>query len=208
MIRLLIVDDHAVVRVGLRSLLASQPDFEVVAEAADGEASISIAQQHGPDVILMDLSLGDGIDGVEAIKRMRQVQSSQPIIVFTTYDSDADIVRALDAGAIGYLLKDAEPGELFNAIRSATIGKSTMSAVVASKVFQQMQHPKSALTARESELLILLTQGLTNQELSRKLFVSQATIKTHLSNIYAKLGVDNRAAAISIALQERGIRSR
>lgn len=206
MITVLLVDDHLVVRSGLRALLSTQPDIEVVAEASSGEEGVSVALEQAPDVVLMDLAMGAGIDGIEAIRRLRAERPGQAVLVFTTYDSDADIVRAVDAGAMGYLLKDAAPEEIFAAVRGASRGQSHMSAPVASRLFQQMRNPDEALTPREAELLTLLTQGLSNKELGRKLFISEATVKTHLAHIYAKLGVDSRAAAIAKALRREGMR--
>ncbi|WP_120520992.1 response regulator [Arthrobacter celericrescens] len=206
MITVLLVDDHLVVRSGLRALLSTQPDVEVVAEASSGEDGVAAALEHGPDVVLMDLSMGPGIDGIEAIRRIRAARPTQAVLVFTTYDSDADIVRAVDAGAMGYLLKDAAPDEIFAAVRGASRGQSHMSAPVASRLFQQMRNPDEALTPREAELLTLLTEGLSNKELGRKLFISEATVKSHLAHIYAKLGVDSRAAAIAKALRREGTR--
>lgn len=206
MITVLLVDDHLVVRSGLRALLSTQPDIEVVAEASSGEEGVSVALDQSPDVVLMDLAMGAGIDGIEAIRRLRAERPGQAVLVFTTYDSDADIVRAVDAGAMGYLLKDAAPDEIFAAVRGASRGQSHMSAPVASRLFQQMRNPDEALTPREAELLTLLTQGLSNKELGRKLFISEATVKTHLAHIYAKLGVDSRAAAIAKALRREGMR--
>ena len=137
-ITVLLVDDHLVVRSGLKALLGTQPDFDVVAEAASGEDALGLVEQHSPAVVVMDLAMGAGMDGIEAIKQLRQRNSRQAILVFTTYDSDADIVRAVDAGAMGYLLKDAVPDEIFAAIRGAVQGQSVMSAPVASRLSQQL----------------------------------------------------------------------
>ncbi|MDP9986064.1 response regulator transcription factor [Arthrobacter sp. FW306-05-C] len=205
-ITVLLVDDHLVVRSGLRALLSTQPDIEVVGEAASGEAAVQLAQIHSPAVVVMDLAMGPGMDGLEAIRRIRDLNGRQAILVFTTYDSDADIVRAVDAGAMGYLLKDAAPEEIFAAIRGAVQGKSVMSPPVASRLFQQLRNPDEVLTPREAELLSLLTEGLSNRELGRRLFISEATVKTHLAHIYAKLGVDTRAAAIATAIRREGMR--
>ncbi|MFM1726556.1 response regulator transcription factor [Rhodococcus sp. PAM 2766] len=206
MISVLLVDDHLVVRAGLRALLDSQPDVEVIGEADTGEDAVAMAADRSPDVVMMDLALGAGIDGVEAIRRIRAARPEQPVLVFTTYDTDADVVRALDAGAIGYLLKDSAPQDIFGAIRGAVAGRSVLSPPVASRVLDRMRRPDQALTAREAELLSLLAEGLTNKELGKRLFISEATVKTHLAHIYAKLGVDSRAAAVSIALRRDGIR--
>lgn len=206
MISVLLVDDHLVVRAGLRALLDSQPDITVIGEADTGEDAVAMSADRSPDVVMMDLALGTGIDGVEAIRRIRAARPEQPVLVFTTYDTDADVVRALDAGAIGYLLKDSAPPDIFGAIRDAVAGRSVLSPPVASRVLDRMRRPDQALTAREAELLSLLAEGLTNKELGKRLFISEATVKTHLAHIYAKLGVDSRAAAVSIALRRDGIR--
>ncbi|MBM4693757.1 response regulator [Rhodococcus hoagii] len=206
MISVLLVDDHLVVRAGLRALLDSQPDITVIGETDTGEDAVAMSADRSPDVVMMDLALGTGIDGVEAIRRIRAARPNQPVLVFTTYDTDADVVRALDAGAIGYLLKDSAPQDIFGAIRDAVAGRSVLSPPVASRVLDRMRRPDQALTAREAELLSLLAEGLTNKELGKRLFISEATVKTHLAHIYAKLGVESRAAAVSIALRRDGIR--
>ncbi|WP_458780897.1 response regulator [Arthrobacter sp. D3-16] len=205
-ITVLLVDDHLVVRSGLRALLGTQPDIAIVAEAASGEEALQRLEQDAVAVVVMDLAMGAGMDGIEAIRRIRERNKGQAILVFTTYDSDADIVRAVDAGAMGYLLKDAAPDEIFAAIRGAVQGKSVMSAPVASRLFQQLRNPDEILTPREAELLSLLTQGLSNRELGQRLFISEATVKTHLAHIYAKLGVETRAAAIATAIRREGMR--
>ena len=205
-ITVLLVDDHLVVRSGLRALLATQPDMDVVAEASSGEEALQLVRSHAPAVVVMDLAMGPGMDGIEAIRQIRDLGTGQAVLVFTTYDSDADIVRAVDSGAMGYLLKDAAPEEIFAAIRGAVQGRSVMSPPVASRLFQQMRNPDEVLTPREAELLSLLTEGLSNRELGRRLFISEATVKTHLAHIYAKLGVDTRAAAIATAIRREGMR--
>ncbi|MFD6056703.1 MULTISPECIES: response regulator [Rhodococcus] len=205
-VTVLLVDDHVVVRAGLRALLDSQPDIEVIAEAGTGEDAVAAVSTFRPQLVTMDLALGAGIDGVEAIRRIRQVDRDLPVLVFTTYDTDADVVRAIDAGAIGYLLKDSTPPEIFAAVRGAAAGQSVLSPPVASRLLQQMQRPEEALTPREAELLTLLAKGMTNKQLGKALFISEATVKTHLAHIYAKLGVDTRAAAVSVALRRQGIR--
>jgi DNA-binding NarL/FixJ family response regulator len=205
-ITVLLVDDHLVVRSGLKALLGTQPDFDVVSEAASAEEAMDLVEQLSPAVVVMDLAMGAGMDGIEAIKQLRQRNRRQAIVVFSTYDSDADIVRAVDAGAMGYLLKDAAPEEIFAAIRGAVQGKSVMSAPVASRLFQQLRNPDEVLTPREAELLSLLTEGLSNRQLGQRLFISEATVKTHLAHIYAKLGVETRAAAIATAIRREGMR--
>ncbi|TSD49675.1 response regulator transcription factor [Rhodococcus sp. KBS0724] len=205
-IRVFLVDDHLVVRAGLRALLDTQPDVEVVGEASSGEEAATAIPSASPDLVMMDLDMGTGMHGAEAIKRLRNDGVDVPVLVFTTYDTDADVVRAVDAGAIGYLLKDSTPDEIFGAVRGAVAGRSVLSPTVASRLVQQMQRPQEALTARESELLSLLAEGMTNRELGKALFISEATVKTHLGHIYAKLGVDTRSAAVSVALRRDGIR--
>jgi len=159
----MLVDDHLVVRAGLRALLDSQPDIEVIGEADSGEQGVDMAAALAPRLVMMDLALGAGIDGVEAIRRIRAACPTLPVLVFTTYDTDADVVRAIDAGAIGYLLKDSAPQEIFAAIRGAVAGQSVLSPPVASRLLQQMRRPDEALTAREAELLTLLAEGLYQQ---------------------------------------------
>lgn len=205
-ITVLLVDDHLVVRSGLTALLGTQPDIQVVAEADSGEAALAAVRRHSPAVVMMDLAMGPGMDGIQAITEIRRVNPEQAVLVFTTYDSDADIVRAVDAGAIGYLLKDAAPEEIFSALRGAVQGRSVMSAPVASRLFHKLRNPDEVLTAREAELLSLLTEGLSNKELGHRLLISGATVKTHLAHIYAKLGVESRAAAIATALRREGMR--
>ena len=205
-IRVFLVDDHLVVRAGLRALLNTQPDVEVVGEASSGEEAATAIPSASPDLVMMDLDMGTGMHGAEAIKRLRSDGVDVPVLVFTTYDTDADVVRAVDAGAIGYLLKDSTPDEIFGAVRGAVARRSVLSPAVASRLVQQMQRPQEALTARESELLSLLAEGMTNRELGKALFISEATVKTHLGHIYAKLGVDTRSAAVSVALRRDGIR--
>jgi DNA-binding NarL/FixJ family response regulator len=205
-IRVFLVDDHLVVRAGLRALLNTQPDVEVVGEASSGEGAATAIPSASPDLVMMDLDMGTGMHGAEAIKRLRSDGVDVPVLVFTTYDTDADVVRAVDAGAIGYLLKDSTPDEIFGAVRGAVAGRSVLSPTVASRLVQQMQRPQEALTARESELLSLLAEGMTNRELGKAHFISEATVKTHLGHIYAKLGVETRSAAVSVALRRDGIR--
>ncbi|GHH46624.1 response regulator [Streptomyces candidus] len=201
-VRVLLCDDHVVVRAGLLALLSSEPDIEVVGEAGNGEEAVATAAKLGPDVVLMDLQLGDGIDGVEATRRI--AGTGPHVLVLTTYDTDADITRAIAAGATGYLLKAERPEELFAAIRSAAQGRTTLSPPVASRVMAQLRGAgRPTLTDRESEILAQLAHGLGNREIARALFISEATVKTHLGRIYAKLGVDTRAGAVAVAKEQR-----
>ncbi|MET7631357.1 response regulator transcription factor [Streptomyces sp. NPDC005078] len=200
-VRILLCDDHAVVRAGLLALLGSEPDIEVVGEAGSGEEAVVLAARLTPDVVLMDLQLGEGIDGVEAARRI--AVTGVHVLVLTTYDTDADITRAIEAGATGYLLKAERPEELFAAIRSAAQGRTTLSPPVASRVMARMRSPLPTLTDRERDILGQLSQGLGNRDIARALFISEATVKTHLGRIYDKLGVDTRAGAVSVAKEQR-----
>ncbi|MEV0256163.1 response regulator transcription factor [Streptomyces sp. NPDC050732] len=203
-VRLLVCDDHVVVRAGLLALLGSAPDIEVVGEAGTGEEAVALASKLAPDVVLMDLQLGDGIDGVEATRRITSATPPAPhVLVLTTYDTDADITRAIEAGATGYLLKAERPEELFSAIHAASRGRTTLSPPVASRVMARMRAPQPTLTDRERDILGQLSQGLGNREIARALFISEATVKTHLGRIYDKLGVDTRAGAVAVAKEQR-----
>ncbi|MGW2558411.1 response regulator [Streptomyces sp. NPDC001514] len=201
-VRILLCDDHAVVRAGLLALLGSEPGIEVVGEAGSGEEAVAMAAKLRPDVVLMDLQLGPGIDGVEATRRI--ASPDVHVLVLTTYDTDADITRAIEAGATGYLLKAERPEELFAAIHSAAQGRTTLSPPVASRVMDRMRGAaRPALTDRELDILGQLARGLGNREIARALFISEATVKTHLGRIYAKLGVDTRAGAVAVAKEQR-----
>ncbi|MFE5294252.1 response regulator [Isoptericola sp. NPDC056618] len=205
-ITVLLVDDHHVVRAGLRALLDSQPDISVVGEAGTADEALDAVGRLAPALVVMDLELGAEEDGVAATRRIRAAHPDLPVLVFSAYDTDADVVRVVDAGAIGYVLKDAPPAEIFSAVRGAVVGRSVLSPPVASRLMQQAQNPGSALTPREAELLTLLAQGLSNRELGRRLFISEATVKTHLAHVYAKLGVESRAAAVAHALRGQTVR--
>ncbi|MFD4377648.1 response regulator [Streptomyces sp. NPDC058486] len=201
-VRILLCDDHVVVRAGLLALLGSTPDIEVVGEAGSGEEAVAMAAKLTPDVVLMDLQLGPGIDGVEATRRI--APTGVHVLVLTTYDTDADITRAIEAGATGYLLKAERPEELFAAIHSAAQGRTALSPPVASRVMDRMRGAAGpSLTDRERDILGQLAHGLGNKEIARALFISEATVKTHLGRIYAKLGVDTRAGAVAVAKEQR-----
>ena len=203
-IRILIADDHPVVREGLAGMLAGQDDFEVVGLAADGDTAVTLHQSLTPDVTLMDLRM-PGLDGVGAIMAIKERRPSANILVLTTYDSDADIVRAVEAGATGYLLKDTPREELFRAIRTAARGESVLAPAVAARLMTRMRAPaEENLSAREIEVLQLVARGASNKEIGKALHISIATVKTHLIHIYNKLGVTDRTAAVTTAL-EKGI---
>ena len=203
-IRLLVADDHPVVRDGLRAMLATQPDMELVGEATTGTEAVQRARALRPDVVLMDLQMPE-LDGPGAIAALRASEPGVHVLVLTTFGTDADITRAIDAGATGYLLKDAPREQLFAAIRSAAKGESVLSPSVATRVLGRMRAPaEEALTPRELEILQAVARGLSNRDIGRQLHVSEATVKTHLLRIFGKLGVDDRTAAVTVAL-ERGI---
>jgi len=204
MIRLLISDDHPVVRDGLRGMLASQPDLDVIGEAADGAAAVKLAAELAPDVILLDLRM-PVLDGVAAIRQIRAQQPGAHILVLTTYDTDADILPAIEAGATGYLLKDAPRDELFRAIRATARGETVLAPAVAARLLGKMRAPaEEKLSARELEVLGLVSEGASNGEIAQALHISEATVKSHLLHIFAKLGVADRTAAVTVALQ-RGV---
>ncbi|MFF0723501.1 response regulator [Streptomyces sp. NPDC004134] len=202
-VRVLLCDDHAVVRAGLLALLSSAPDIDVVGEAGTGEEALATAAKLRPDIVLMDLQLGPGMDGVTATRRIVAELPGTRVLVLTTYDTDADVTRAVGAGATGYLLKAERPEELFSAIHAAAEGRTVLSPPVADRVMAQLRTPRRALTDRERDILAQLARGSSNREIARALFISEATVKTHLGRIYDKLGVDSRAAAVAVANEQR-----
>ncbi|MEV6955951.1 response regulator transcription factor [Streptomyces sp. NPDC051183] len=206
-IRLLLADDHPVVRAGLRAVLDTEPDFAVVAEAATAERAVELAASEPVDVVLMDLQFGSGMHGSAATRLITASERAPRVLVLTTYDTDADILAAVEAGASGYLLKDAPPEELAAAVRTAAAGQSALAPAVALRLMDRMRTPAEALTKRELEVLQLVADGLSNQQISKELFLSQATVKSHLVHIYAKLGVDSRTSAVAAAATRRLIRT-
>jgi two-component system NarL family response regulator len=200
-IRIMVIDDHHIVRQGLVALVGTVPGMQVVAEAADGELAVEMYRRHKPDITLMDLRLPKK-SGVEAITQIRQEFPAARIIVLTTFDGDEDIYRALQAGAKGYLLKGMNTEELTDAIRTVHAGKSRIPAVVAERLAGRMGGP--SLTARELEVLKRIVSGRSNKEIASDLFISEATVKTHINSILSKLGVGDRTQAATTALQ-RGI---
>ncbi|GIL29264.1 response regulator [Actinocatenispora comari] len=204
MIRVLLVDDHPVVRDGLRGMLADADDIEVVGEAGDGAEAVDVAAVRSPDVVLMDLRM-PRVDGVAAIRRLAARGLPARVLVLTTYDTDQDVVPAIEAGATGYLLKDTPRDQLCQAIRAAARGEAVLSPSVAGRLMGRMREPATEpLSNRELEVLGLIAQGCTNRDAAGRLFISEATVKTHLLHIYAKLGVNDRAAAVATAFS-RGL---
>jgi DNA-binding NarL/FixJ family response regulator len=203
-IRILLVDDHPVVRAGLSGLLSSQPDFVVVGEASNGLEALDMLERIGADVVLMDLRMPQ-MDGVAATRQVRARFPKVQVLVLTTYDTDSEIVRAVEAGATGYLLKDVLREELFRAVRLCAKGEAVLSPPVAARLLGRMRgSSQENLSVRELEVLALVAKGLSNKEIARKLKISEATVKTHLLHTFEKLGVDDRTAAVTVAL-ERGI---
>ena len=209
-LRLVIVDDHPVVRDGLRGMFTGHPEFAVVGEAADGMAALAVVESLAPDVILMDLRM-PRMDGVSAIRQLAERGSGARVLVLTTYDTDADVLPAVEAGATGYLLKDATQEQLFDAIRATARGDAVLSPAVATRLMGRVRKPAAAsehsaqpLSERELEVLTRVALGLTNRETGRELHISEATVKTHLLHLYEKLGVTSRAAAVAVAY-DRGL---
>lgn len=197
MIRVMLIDDHPVVRAGLRSILDSFDDITVVAEASDG----SNINTEGIDVVVTDIQM-PGTDGITLTRALASA-GGPPVLILTTYDTEADILAAVEAGAMGYLLKDAPESALHDAVIATFEGRRTLAPKVANALMQRVSKPRQALSAREIEILQNLEQGLSNRQLAAKLFISEATVKTHLVHIYSKLDVDNRTAAITAARQQR-----
>ena len=203
-LRIVVVDDHPVVRDGLRGMLDGQADLTVVGEAADGREAVAVVAREQPDVVLMDLRM-PRMDGVEATSRIHAAQPEANVLILTTYDEDHDIVRAIEAGARGVLLKDAPREELFRAIRSTARGEMVLAPAVTARMFGRLRAPQEqAPTERELEVLTLVARGLTNRAIGRQLALSEATVKTHLVHVFAKLGVADRTAAVTAAL-DRGL---
>ena len=203
-IKVLIADDHPMFRSGVSAVLSSEDDIEIVAEAATGEEAVALAERMRPDVVLMDLRMPE-LDGVAATTRIKAVHLNVNVLVLTTYDTDADIIRAVEAGATGYLLKDVAREDLLAAVRAAAKGQAALAPAVAGRLMGQMRAASEArLSAREIEVLEHAARGLANKEIAVRLSISETTVKTHLVRIFGKLGVDDRTGAVTTAL-ERGI---
>lgn len=203
-ISVLIVDDHPVVRSGLRAVLDNATSLTVIGEAATGEEAITLAQGLHPDVVLCDLRLGEGIDGIATTVALRALPAAPAVIMLTTFDRDAEILGAIEAGVAGYVLKDVDPQAIITAIERAAAGELVFPPDITARVLKGMRSPLPKLTEREVEVLRLVAAGSTNREVARELFVSEATIKTHLVHIFTKLGVDSRSRAIHFA-RETGL---
>jgi DNA-binding NarL/FixJ family response regulator len=198
-IRVLIVDDHPVVRSGMRTLLSASPCIEVVGEASTGEEGVALTRSTEPDVVLSDLRLGTGLDGVGLTRAVRASHPEVAVLIITTFDHDADIVRAVEAGAAGYLLKDVLLEEIVTAIRAAAAGETVLSPQLTQRVVESMRTARRPLSERELEVLTLVADGLSNDEIAKELFVSRATVKTHLGHLFGKLGADSRTGAVATA---------
>lgn len=203
-IRLLLADDHPVVRAGLRAVLETEAGLAVVAEAATAEDAVARAADGDIDVVLMDLQFGGGMNGAEATARITARPDAPRVLIVTTYDSDADTLPAIEAGATGYLLKDAPPEELAIAVRTAATGRTTLAPTVADRLMNRLRVPGTALTRRETEVLSLVAEGLSNQAIGDRLHLTEGTVKSHLFRIYTKLDVDSRTAAL-VAAAELGL---
>jgi DNA-binding NarL/FixJ family response regulator len=203
-ITVLLVDDHPVVRTGLRALFAHHDEVEVVGETASGEEAIALSEHLHPNVVLCDLRLGPGIDGVATTAALRAQDPAPAVIILTTFDRDVEIIRAIEAGAAGYLLKDVTPATIVSSLREAAAGRMVLAPEMTQRVVDGMRKPRIRLTDRELEVLRLLDQGASNREIARTLFVTEATVKTHLVHLFSKLNVESRAKAVTLA-RETGL---
>ncbi|KAA8720204.1 response regulator transcription factor [Corynebacterium spheniscorum] len=205
MLNVLLIDDHPVVRAGLKAILNSFEDVQVIAEGSDGSAALALIEPDysgpQPDVVVMDIQM-PGISGIEATRQLKAA-GGPPVLVLSTYDSEADILAALSAGAIGYLLKDAPEHALHDAVLRTASGQRTLAPEVAATLAERISHPEEALSEREIEILQALASGATNRELAAQMFISLATVKTHLIHIFRKLGVDTRTAAVTVAREKK-----
>lgn len=203
-VRVVVVDDHPVVRAGLTLLLRAGAGIDVVGEAASAEEAVVVAGRRQPHVVLMDLQLGDGVDGVGATRRLLALDPAPRVVILTTYESDADILASVEAGASGYLLKDAAPAQLVEAVHAAAAGGTVLAPVVARRLRARERSATPVLSPRELDVLRLVAQGRPNKAVAAELFLSEATVKSHLVRAFGKLGVDSRTAAVAAA-RDRGL---
>ncbi len=201
MIRLVIADDHPVVRAGLRALLDHEDGITVVGEASTPDEAVELAERENPDLVLMDLQFGSDATGAEATRRIRELEAPPYVLVLTNYDTDGDILSAVEAGASGYLLKDTPPPELIAAVRAAASGESALAPAIAGRLLNRMRAPQVSLSRREIEVLDQVAAGRSNSEIAAELVVSETTVKSHLVHIFSKLNVSSRTAAVSVARQ-------
>ncbi|MBM7802507.1 DNA-binding NarL/FixJ family response regulator [Curtobacterium luteum] len=201
MIHVVIADDHPVVRAGLRALLDGEDDIAVLADASTPDEAVELAARLTPELVLMDLQFGERTTGADATRRIRALDAAPYVLVLTNYDTDGDILGAVEAGASGYLLKDAPPEELVAAVRAAASGQSALAPAIAGRLMARMRAPQVALSAREIEVLALVAEGAPNTEVASRLFISDATVKSHLVHVFSKLGVSSRTAAVREALR-------
>lgn len=199
MIRLVVADDHPIVRAGLHALFESEEGFAIVGDAATADEVVAVVERENPDLVLMDLQLGGGSSGAEATARVRALATPPYVLVLTNYDTDADILGAVEAGASGYLLKDAPPHELLAAVRAAAAGESALAPVIASRLLDRLRAPRVSLSPREIQVLELVADGRSNADVAAALFVSEATVKSHLVHVFSKLDASSRTAAVSAA---------
>lgn len=201
-VRVVVVEDHPVTRMGVVALLGQDERIAVVGEAGAGEEALEVVARERPDVVVTDLRLGDGLDGVGVTSAVRGTRPAPAVLVLTTYDTDRDIVRAVEAGAAGYLLKDADPARITDAVIRAAAGETVLSPDLAQRVVARISRPQADLSAREVEILAAVARGLSNREIARALVISEATVKTHLVHVFTKLDVDSRTAAVARARED------
>lgn len=203
-VRVLVVDDHPVVRAGVVAMLSGAADLRVVGECDDAATAVAAVTALQPDVVLMDLQLGDGVGGVEATRRLLAAPTAPKVLILTTFDSDADILAAIEAGACGYLLKDSPLDQLQDSVRAAARGETVLAPYVAGRLLTRLRSDLPELTARELEIVELVSQGLSNRDIGRELFISEATVKSHLVHVFGKLDATSRTAAVAQA-RARGL---
>lgn len=204
MIRIVLADDHPVVRAGIKAMISADLELTIVGEASDPAQAISVARELVPDIVLMDLQFGTEQTGADATRIIKQLNPASAVLVLTNYDTDGDILSAVEAGASGYLLKDAPPEELIAAIKAAAAGETALAPAIAGRLMARMRSPQTSLSSRETEVLQLVADGEPNTNIAKFLHISNATVKTHLVHIYSKLGVSSRTAAVASA-REAGL---